>query len=127
MTDDNDKRNAETYLETCASGYVAAVQAGDVAGTAAQFDDWNSTKAALHDAGIRLAAAPGNVDAAERAELTALRRFREGVEGLRVELAQGYEATGEVILKGREHAIETIDALLYFAAPNDGHAKEHMS
>lgn len=69
----------------------------------------------------------GNLDAAERAELTALRRFREGVEGLRVELAQGYEATGEVILKGREHAIETIDALLYFASPNHSLAKERTS
>lgn len=126
----DDKRNAEIYLETCALGYAAAVQIGDAAVTSEQLDHWAGAKSALHDAGVRLAAALGNLDAAERAELAALRRFREGVEGLRVELAQGYEETGEVILEGREHAIETIDALLYFAyfaSPNDSHAKERTS
>lgn len=122
--EDDARCNAELYLDACALGYAAVVQAGDRRlVTAAQFDDWACTKAALHDAGVRLAAALGNLAAAERAELTALRRLREGVLALRGEMATG-EADGAPIAGPREHAVETIDALLRFAAPVAPVAKE---
>lgn len=114
---DNDKRSARVYLESCALGYGASVQAGGI-------DDYAGAKDALHDAGVRLAAALGNLDAAERAELVALRRFREGVEALRGEMATGQDYEGSSISEPREHAIETVDALLYFASPNHTTAKE---
>lgn len=121
--EDDARRSAEIYLDTCALGYAAAVQAGDRRiVTTAQFDDWNCTKAALHDAGVRLAAALGNLDAAERAELTALRRFREGVVALRGEVATDKTALGELV--NRELVVETIDALLKFAALDLPVAKE---
>lgn len=128
MTDDA-KRSARVYLESCALGYAASVDqlagAGQVVG-AAEIDHWNCTKAALHDAGIRIAAALGNLDAAERAELTALRRFREGVVALRGEMATGRAADGDAICDADAsyHVVQTIDALLFFGSPSRDLTKE---
>lgn len=149
------KRNAETYLETCALGYAAAVQTrsaltcdlccipGATAATgrcshgylyrsvvrepaspaavienAANVERLHhlaGSRAALHDAGVRLAAALGNLDAAERAEFEALRRFRDGVVAMRSEVAVGRTDAGEPLTF--ELVVETIDALLFFASP----------
>lgn len=107
---------SELYLESCALGYAAVVQAADRRlVTTAQFDEWACTKAALHDAGIRLAAARGNLDAAERAELIALRRFRDGVVALRGEITAGGTDLDEPV--DRALIAQTIDALLFFASP----------
>lgn len=99
--------DAEIYLDTCALGYAASVQGGD---TAADVERWNGAKAALYDAGVRLAAARGSLDAAERSELTALRRLRDGIIGLRGEVAAGKTATGEPV--DRALVVETLDAML---------------
>lgn len=117
MTDD-DKRSAKIYLEACALGYAASVdQLPKIVAAADELDRWAGAKSALHDAGVQLAAALGNLDAAEHAELEALRRFRDGVVALREELARDVPESCAI-------AIETIDALLFFAAPGHNPAKE---
>lgn len=105
---------AAAYLECCALGYAESVGAGD----AGKLEGWAISKATLHDAGVQLAAALGSLDAAERAELTALRRFRDGVVALRGELAAGKTATGETV--DCALAVETIDALLALHSPENG-------
>ena len=65
----------------------------------------------MHAAALAYAGARGSLDAQEQAELLALRRFRDGITGLRCELAAGVTSDdGEPIT--RELAVETIDALL---------------
>lgn len=110
---------AEVYLESCALGYAAAVKVVNRRlVTAAQFDDWACTKATLYDAGVRLAAARGGLDAAERAELEALRRYRDGVRSLREEIRAGLSSV---------LAIETIDVLELFASPKHDAAPPEAS
>lgn len=119
MTDDT-KRCAEIYLDTCALGYAAFTQIVQIGRpTAADLERWNGAKAALHESAVQYAAAQGSLDAAERAELAALRRFRDGVVALRTELAAGRDAEGNAIVDADAsyHAVETIDALLVFASP----------
>lgn len=106
MTDEA-KRYAEAYLDTCALGFAVSVERAPADRAARTQEDrvrWATAKAVLRDAAMQYAAALGNLDATERAELEALRRFREGVLALRGELASGERTTPE-------ETIETIDAL----------------
>lgn len=123
-SDISDRVYAATMLDTSALGYSAAVTGPREASPEVHHELWVGSRAALQRAALEYAAKQGSLDAAERAELIALRRFRDGMIGLRQELATG-EAV-DVFGKVSDlttHAIETIDAMLQFdggGAPKAG-------
>jgi len=95
------EQTAKIYLETAAIGFVAALRSDDLTG-AREF---------LATTALAYAASAGSLDAAERAELQALRRFRDGVAALRSELARGFDPEAGAL------TIETIDALFAVSYP----------
>lgn len=101
---------AATYLETAALGYAEQVRSW--AGTIASMhrttppnihpnalESFVGAREFLSTTALSYAGAMGALDAAQQAELRELRRFRDGVVGLRAELAAG------------DFAAETINAL----------------
>lgn len=103
----NQEESAEIMLETAAMGYVAQVQ-NDPETPEAHFAHVGGAREYLHRSALAYAAARGNLDAGERAELHALRQFRDGIAALRVELSE--ERTAQL-------ACETIDALFSLSYP----------
>lgn len=100
---------ASVVLESAADAFAHST-AGDCSERHAAFR-W--AKAHLQDAALAFAASAGNLDAAERAELHALRTFRDGVVSLREEAVAGKGLFGEEFTP--ELVVETIDALLALA------------
>jgi hypothetical protein len=104
------RQQAEIALSTAAIGYASIVQVA-AEQPEALHEQYIGAVDHLRHVALDYAASCGNLDAAERAELLALRRFRDGVVALRAELATG-QADGEPIANAAEHAVETIDAFL---------------
>ena len=95
-----DITTAAVYLETAALAFAAARETPEpFAGSR----DWLATTA------LAFAAASGSLNASERAELSALRRFRDGIASLRAELANEPKAVALVL--------ETVDALFALSYP----------
>lgn len=104
-----DQQYAKTYLETCAITYAVHIAERMPA-------ELSRAGEALAHAALAYAGTAGNLGAAERFELEQLRRFRDGVTSLRNEFAAGRDFEGKAIVDAdaAHHAIESIDALLYF-------------
>lgn len=96
----------EIMLTTAALGYSAIVSAAARQGEPLH-DAYLGSLAHLRHAALGYAASCGNADASERAELLALRNFRDGIVALRGELSVG--PSGEERLA---EIAETIDAFL---------------
>lgn len=105
------RRSAEIMLDTAALGYAALVRVAAEA-PEAMHEQYIGAIEHLHHSALSYAGACGSLDAGERAELLALRRFRDGVVDLRQEFATGQTSDGEAIADARELGVETIDALL---------------
>lgn len=116
----SEERKAEIMLSTAASGYSAVVSVA-AENPEAMREAYRGAVEHLRHAALDYAGSCGNLDAAERAELLALRRFREGVVGLRAELVAGITDMGERV--DRKLAIETIDALLLLWVPAAEHGE----
>jgi hypothetical protein len=112
-----DQRDAEIMLGTAAFGYAAAVSVA-AAEPESKHDEYSGAVEFLRTTALAYAGALGNLSAGERAEIDALRRFRDGVLALRGEIANGKTAMGEAM--DRELAVETIDALLAVSYPPIG-------
>jgi hypothetical protein len=108
---------ARIYLHTAALGFSEQVNYSgsfrDSDRPASVFEAYEGASQFLVTTALAYAGAAGNLSAAERAELEALRRFAEGVTALRGELARG-----ERILAAE--TIETIDALFVMLGPSIG-------
>lgn len=91
-------------IESAALNYAACVQASS-AEPESMHDAYCGAVEHLHHMALGYAAARGDLAAAERAELLALRRLRDGIVALRQELYDDARSTASM-------AIETIDALL---------------
>lgn len=98
-------------IESAALNYSAVVQAGSVE-PESMHDAYCGAVEHLHHMALEYAAAQGNLDAGERAELLSLRRFRDGMIALRGEVVQGCEVDGRVIDDIGIHVVGTIDAVL---------------
>lgn len=107
---------ARTYLATAALGYAAAVDATGDRPTDADLATHRATGEFLETCALQLAVERGVPGAAERAELDALRRFRDGVVALRAEVVElgDVHATGDSVA---EHVERTIDALIAISYP----------
>lgn len=101
----SDLRYAETYLETCALGYVA-VRRDDPP----DVEGWRAWGQTLRESAVRYAAACGDLSAAERAELESLRRIRDGIVSLRGEVVADRTSDGQPMTAAL--VVETIDAIL---------------
>lgn len=110
-----DKAKAECYLTTAALGFAAQVShaSGDV-------EAHRGAREFLVTTALACAAAAGSMDAAERAELDALRRFRDGVVGLRAELTSARQLSGDAHEGALAEAVQTIDALFAISYPAIG-------
>lgn len=95
------------YCGLSAQHVIGSVRAGD-AGNADRLEGRAIYRSTLHDAGVQFAAALGSLDAADLAELVALRRFRDGVVVLRKEMQDDRDAV---------YWADTIDALLELHSP----------
>lgn len=93
-------------LDTAALGYAAVVQAS-AAEPESEHDAYCGAIGHLHHSALSYAATRGDLAAGERAELLALRRFRDGIVALRQELHENVDGQASASL-----AIETIDAFL---------------
>lgn len=93
----------EIALNTAALGYASVVSAVAAEAYAGSIEH-------LRHSALGYAASCGDLNAGERAELTALRRFRDGIVALRGELASGCTDDGRVVDVAL--AIETIDAFV---------------
>lgn len=104
MTLEEQAKWYEAMLESCASSFVAAASVpGPIV-----VEHWQGARTALHASAVAYAASLGSTDAAERAELETLRRFRDGIVSLRAELT----ACADLNL-----VKETIDALIAVSFP----------
>lgn len=107
-----------TTAAICFSEQVrAAVPLGDGDRPPDAFDAYEGARSHLAEVALAYARDAGDLTADERAELLALRRFRDGVKALRSEMAAGRTDEGEAITEPREHAVETIDAFLALSCP----------
>lgn len=108
--------HATAMLETAALGYAEQVRTLQRAMVIAEgrfaAGYFDGAREFLATSALSYASAMGALDAAQRAELRELRRFREGVVSLRAALAAGKVADDEPIEDASKVAIESIDALL---------------
>jgi hypothetical protein len=115
---------ARIYLHTAALGFSEQVNYSgsfrDADRPTGVFEAYEGASQFLVTTALAYAGALGNLDAAERAELDALRRFRDGVVALRGELATGKTGEGDPIAAPGEHAVEAIDAFLAVSYPAIG-------
>lgn len=110
---------AKIYLETAALGFAAAVNLASDPPHAVDVEAHRGAREFLSTTALAYAATAGVPGAAERAELDALRRFRDGVVSLRGELV-GTEPGSDPVANERDHVVETIDALLSTSYPAIG-------
>lgn len=98
---------AAIHLQTAALGYAAVCNVRDVADelTTEDHQAWVGARENLETSALVYAGARGAPDAAERAELQALRLFRDRVASLRSEFAMFPDV------------VETIDALIVISYP----------
>lgn len=106
-----EEKAAEIMLDTAALGYAAIVQA---CAPEQMHEAYCGALEHLHHSALSYAATRGDLAAAERAELLALRWFRDGIVALRGELVEGLTSDGEAICdaNSRHFAVESIDAVL---------------
>lgn len=112
---DAEVRKAKIYLETAALGFAAGVQFSSM--TAESVADLQGARDFLVTTALALASTMGSLDAKERAELDALRRMREGIMGLRTELAHAMSMSGDAHAGALDEAVDTIDALFSTSYP----------
>ena len=99
-------------LSSAALGYAACVGLASEGPAAMPEEQYFGAVDALRRAALEYAASRGSLDAKERAELIALRRFKLGALGMYDELADGRTQLGEPITSPVEHVRATFDAML---------------
>jgi hypothetical protein len=102
---------AKIALTTAAIGYAVIVQKS-ANEPESMLEQYLGASEHLRAMALAYAGALGDLAAAERAELAALRRFREGVIALRGEIVAARRLSGDAHDGALAEAAETIDALL---------------
>lgn len=112
----SERRTAEIMLDTAALGYASIVQVA-AESPETMHDEYSGSVEHLRHTALSYAASCGNLDAAERAELLALRRFRDGVVSMRGDIVAARRLSGDAHDGALAEAAETIDALLSLWSP----------